>query len=236
MDRNMFITYDNIIQSVDYGFIQYMIDYMDWKKCGLKFEYIIRRMTKNEILLFINNRNVEDLFSFLTDNRLNKDNVYTIGIDINQKDSKYFNDYKISRFGERLPILLANKSIDNLTISVDTSNINKVKILLELFDEYKDIVKIVDNSHDTIINCIKDENINSIFSDESILYETKDFLAGKSVMIRDVGWIYDIIDTNFLSKNTIAKITKNNWELMDNLDISFIDPFVYGKPREIKII
>lgn len=232
--RNMLISYDNIIQSTDYSFVDFMLNSLDWKKHGFKFEDLLRCMTKKERLYFINNRPEEDLFIFLSDGKYNISNISSLGIDINQYSEAYFMDIIISDFGNKLPLLLSNNSIDKLYISVDISNVNKLNILTYILGDYSDKVIICDIGK--FDDYIKLSNINTIFTNDAELkpFIGQDFLNNKSIMINDNEYIYYWLNTDFLSKGSKAKLTKSEWEIT-GLDISFIKPFNYNI-RKVNIL
>jgi hypothetical protein len=232
--RKMLVTYDNIIQSTDYGFIQNILD--DPKLESYFYTKLMHMSSINERILLLNARSEKDLFKYMSDGIISNGNCNDLGIDLRQLDEKYFKDAIISKFADRLPLLLANNTVDNLIISVDLENKNKIKILGNLFSEYMDKVTLINDIDNIIDEYIAKKEINTVVSTDDILFRNINKLGGKSVMILDVGYIYNIINTDFISQGTQAKITKNRWEERNDLSISFIKPFDLSKARPIEIV
>lgn len=218
--RGLLLEYDNIVQSIDYGYIDFMLHHTNWTENNLKYENLFRKMTPEETTIFLNERNESDLFVFLS-----KTNKKTIELDANQYSEEYFKDIQISKFAEGLPVLISSGSINKLFIAVDKKNKYKLNVILYLLKEYKKEIIIVDNNE--IPKYLIDNRINSVFLNEDTAFRNIDKLKNKAIMINDTGYIYDY----FKVDGEDVKITKNRWEERTYLDISFIKPFKYPIKR-----
>lgn len=232
-DRNMLVTYDNIIQCTDYGFLEFI---MKMKSRGgyenVFYTNVFKQMTKEERIHLLINRNEYDLLAMLSDGKVTIKNCIEYGLDIFQYNEDYFFNYQLSNFAMNLPLLLANKTIDKLYISVDIHNKHKVKILTELLTEYQDKVTVLSDNAKDITEYIRFKKINTVVTTDEIAFRNKEYLEGKSLMIQDIGHIYEILDTDFLEKDSKAKITKHRWEEVQNISVSFIELYKFKNLRK----
>lgn len=226
--RKMFLTYDNIIQSVDYGFLQLFLSKYDVMSKIFHLK-IFKDKSKDLRQQFLINRPERDLLKWLSNNKITYDNCNEYGIDYKQRNEIYFNDVFISTFGNNLVNLLAKGYIEKLIISVDLKNKYKLQILDDLFNEYYDIVKIVNDDTETKVHYFRDKEMNTIVTDdEQLLYDNKDYLKGKSIMINNCSYIYDIHKHKYIyGVYKDIKITKNKWESLSDYTVSFIEPYTY---------
>lgn len=226
--------YDNIIQSIDYGFLQYIITHDDISNNF--FINVFKNMNAYERLFMINSRKKEDLFMFLSNNKINKFNCDKYGIDIQQRSKEYFKDVIVSNFAMKLPILLANGSVDKLLVALDTNNANKLTTLVGLFSDYMDKISIIGDADHIIDKYIKKREINTVVLTDDVAYRNIDELYGKSVMIMDTESIYDEYDAGMVQAGLKAKITKHKWEERNDLTITFLKPYKFDNIRKAEII
>lgn len=229
--RRMFITYDNIIQSMDYAYIQFFLSKREIfdKIFHLR---IFNNLSKDMIQQYLINRPERDLLKWLSNNKVTYDNCIDYGIDI--KQDVYYKDILISTFGNNLTNLLAKGYVEKIVISLDVTNKNKLKILQEVFAEYQDEIKIVDDSIETKLYYIKNKTMDTIVTDDdNLLYQNREFIKDKSIMINQTSYIFDFIKTKLFDEEKTAMITKNRWEELEGYSISFIKPYTMIKSKPV---
>ena len=230
--RRMFVTYDNIIQSTDYAFLQFFLSKRNIfdKIFHLKIFENISKDMKQQYLI---NRPEKDLLKWLSNGKVTYENCHEYGINTRQLEDFYYNDIMISTFGKNITNLLAKGYIEKLVISVDKENINKLKIIGDIFSEYQNEIKIVDDSDETKQYYFRDIDMDTIVTnDEELLYDNVKYLKNKSIMINHTSYIFDFIKTRIFDEDKTVMVTKNRWEELKDYTISFIKPYtmVKGKP------
>lgn len=229
----MFVTYDNIIQSMDYAYLQF---FLSKKELFSKIFYlrIFDNISKDMKQQYLINRPERDLLKWLSNNRVTYDNCHEYGIDIRQLNDFYYNDILISTFGRNITNLLAKGYIEKLVIAVDMDNKNKLKVIQNIFEEYQDEVKIVDDSIETKQYYFRDKSMDTIVTDdENLLYKNKEYLKDKSLMINKASYIFEFIKANIFDDNKTVMITKNRWEELKDYSISFIEPYNLVKDKPV---
>lgn len=220
--RNMIIEYDNIIQSIDYGFYEYIrnTEY-------LKLNGLLSLMNIDEIIFTIINRPVKDILCFLTQDKISLDNCSEFNIDKFQRNSNYFIDPIISEFSSNINLLLLTKSVDKLFISVDVKNKEKIKILESIFFEYLDLINIVDINY--LDEYIQKDDINTVVANEDTVIRNIDFLKNKSIMIPQFAYMF----TREELDGEMYQISKYHWEEKNDLDVVFFEPYRFKEKRKI---
>ena len=146
---------------------------------------------------------------------------------------------KVSNFATGLLKLIMTKNIDKVVILIDKSDIEGIRLLGNLYNQYTDLIYIVDKTEENMKKYFTDDLYGIIFTDETDILDLKEVkkkLKGKTVCIPFTGYNFrkqksKIDDSEFI----ISKLAFEFESIKYFFNIGFIDAYKITKEMLEKV-
>lgn len=228
------ITYDNIILMKEIGLVEYLLDNFDYYNKYLKLD-IFKKYKKCAIIRILVDRKEKDFISLFA---RDKNSEIKMRKELKDRLDKTLNN-KVSNFATGLLKLIMTRNIDKVVILIDKSDIEGIRLLGNLYNQYTDLIYIVDKTEENMKKYFTDDSYGIIFTDETDilnLKKVKKKLKGKTVCIPFTGYNFrkqksKIDDSEFI----ISKLAFEFESIKYFFNIGFIDAYKITKEMLEKV-